>query len=222
MTTHHDDQRGTRGTRRNDHALRVLRVLRLASLLAAAVVLSPAAHAAIGTLPQDTGASGTWQRLLKLQTTASAMHTTAHPDDEHGGVLAMLSRGQGVRLAMLTLTRGESGDNAVGSELFDAVGLLRTEELLVADRYYGVDRQYFTTMIDYGFSKRLDETLEKWGRDNVVRDVVRIIRRDRPFIVISRFQGNQRDGHGNHQAAGLVTQEAFAAAGDPAKFPDQI
>src|SRR5436309_4456809 len=122
-------------------------------------------------LPQDKGAAGTWQRLLKLQTTASAMHTTAHPDDEHGGVLAQLSRGQGARVSLLTLNRGESGDNAIGPELFDAVGLIRTEELLMADRYYGVDRQYFTTVIDYGFSKRLDETLEKGGRDAVPRDV---------------------------------------------------
>jgi LmbE family N-acetylglucosaminyl deacetylase len=150
------------------------------------------------------------------------MHTTAHPDDEHGGVLAMLSRGQGARVSMLTLNRGESGDNAIGSELFDAVGLLRTEELLIADRYYGVDRQYFTTMIDYGFSKRLDETLGKWGRDNVLRDVVRVIRTERPFVLISRFQGNERDGHGNHQAAGLVTVEAFKAAGNAAMFPEQI
>jgi LmbE family N-acetylglucosaminyl deacetylase len=171
---------------------------------------------------QDDGATGAWQKLLKVQTTASAMHTTAHPDDEHGGVLAMLSRGQGARLSLLTLNRGESGDNAVGSELFDAVGLIRTEELLIADRYYGVDRQYFTTMIDYGFSKRLDETLGKWGRENVLRDVVRIIRTDRPFVLIARFQGNERDGHGNHEAAGLMTQEAFKAAAEPTMFPEQV
>src|SRR3954468_10395638 len=199
MTTHHDDQRGTRGTRRNNHALRVLRVLRLTSLLAAAVVLSPPIDAAIGTLPQDTGASGTWQRLLKLQTTASAMHTTAHPDDEHGGVLAQLSRGRGARVSLLTLNRGESGDNAIGPELFDAVGLIRTEELRIAGRYYGLDRQYFTTMVDYGFSKRLEEALVKWGRENVLRDVVAVIRTERPLVVVARFQGNERDGHGNHQ-----------------------
>jgi LmbE family N-acetylglucosaminyl deacetylase len=173
-------------------------------------------------LAQDRGAVGTWQRLLKLQTTASAMHTTAHPDDEHGGVLAQLSRGQGARVALLTLNRGESGDNAIGSELFDAVGLIRTEELLMAGRYYGLDRQYFTTVIDYGFSKRLEEALEKWGRENVLRDVVRIIRIDRPLVLIARFQGNERDGHGNHQAAGLITQQAYAAAGDPTRFPEQI
>lgn len=174
------------------------------------------------TLPQDQGAAGTWQKLLKLRTTASLMHTTAHPDDEHGGMLAMMSRGVGARVALLTLTRGESGDNAIGSELFDGLGLIRTEELLVADRYYGVDRQYFTTAVDFGFSKRLDETLDKWGRENVLRDVVRVIRMDRPLVLISRFQGNPRDGHGNHQAAGLVTREAWKAAGDPNAFPDQI
>src|SRR5437764_5117751 len=178
--------------------------------------------AARGPLPKEAGAPGVWQKLLKLQTTASAMHTTAHPDDEHGGLLAQLSRGRGARVSLLTLNRGESGDNAIGPELFDAVGLIRTEELRIAGRYYGLDRQYFTTVADYGFSKRLEEALVKWGRENVLRDVVRIIRIDRPFVVIARFQGNDRDGHGNHQAAGLITQDAYRVAGDPSVFPDQI
>ncbi len=170
----------------------------------------------------DQGAAGAWQKIVKLQTTASVMHTTAHPDDEHGGVLAMLSRGEGARVSMLTLTRGESGDNAIGPELFDALGLIRTEELLVANRYYGVDRQYFTTAVDYGFSKRLDEALQKWGREDVLREVVRVIRIERPFVIISRFQGTPRDGHGNHETAGLISKEAFVAAADPARFPEQI
>src|SRR5204862_3114095 len=131
-----------------------------------AVIAAVTMAQALEPLPQDRGATGAWQKLLKLQTTASVMHTTAHPDDEHGGVLALLGRGRGARVSMLTLTRGESGDNAIGPELFDAVGLIRTEELLAADRYYGVDTQYFTTAIDYGFSKRLDEALEEWGREN--------------------------------------------------------
>jgi LmbE family N-acetylglucosaminyl deacetylase len=193
----------------------------LAAFVIAAVIL-PAAGARTQMAPPGQGAAAAWKTLLKLQTTASAMHTTAHPDDEHGGMLAAISRGQGARVSLLTLTRGESGDNAIGPELFDAVGLIRTEELLVANRYYGVDRQYFSTMVDYGFSKRLDETLGKWGRENVLRDVVRAIRMERPFVVIARFQGNPRDGHGNHEAAGLITQEAFKAAGDPGVFPDQI
>jgi len=116
------------------------------------------------TLPFDHGAPGAWQKLLKLKTTASALHTTAHPDDEHGGALAMLSRRDGARVALLTLNRGESGDNAIGPQLFDGLGLIRTEELLVSNRYYGVDQQYFSTVIDYGFSKRMEEVLQRWAR----------------------------------------------------------
>jgi LmbE family N-acetylglucosaminyl deacetylase len=188
-------------------------------LLSLALCLSLSAFA---PLPQDVGASGTWHWLQKLATTASAMHTTAHPDDEHGGMLALLSRGGGVRVSLLTLNRGESGDNALGPQLFDGLGLIRTEELALSDQYYGVDRQYFTSVVDYGFSKRLEEAFDKWGREHVLRDVVRIIRTERPLIIVSRFQGNQRDGHGNHQTAGLLTQQAFEAAADPLVFPDQI
>ncbi len=190
--------------------------------LAGCALLAAVTAAGPEPLAQDKGAAGTWQRLLKLRTTASLMHTTAHPDDEHGGMLAVMSRGRGARVSLLTLTRGEAGDNAIGPELFDALGLIRTEELLMADRYYGVDQQYFTTAIDYGFSKRLDEALEKWGRENVLRDMVRVIRIERPFVLVARFQGNERDGHGNHQAAGLLTQEAYRIAGDPNVFPEQI
>jgi len=190
-------------------------------LIAAALAASAAAsHAQAIRPPQDAGAALAWLAILKTRTTASLMHTTAHPDDEHGGMLAMMSRGEGARVSLLTLTRGESGDNAIGSELFDALGLIRTEELLDADAYYGVDRQYFTTVVDYGFSKRLDEALEKWGKERLLRDVVRIIRKERPLVLVARFQGNGRDGHGNHQAAGLITQDAYRAAGDPAMFPE--
>src|SRR3954453_17191131 len=139
-------------------------------------------------LPQDAGAAGTWQRMLKLRTTASVMHTTAHPDDEHGGLLTMLSRRDGPRVSLLTLNRGESGDNAIGPQLFDALGLIRTEELGWAGTYYGLDEQYFTTVVDYGFSKRLDEAFEKWGREDVLRDAVRVIRTTRPWVVLSRFR----------------------------------
>ena len=192
------------------------------ALLVVAALAALSTTAALQEPAQDSGAAGTWHKLLKLRTTASLMHTTAHPDDEHGGMLARASRGEGARVSLLTLNRGESGDNAIGAELFDGLGLIRTEELLVANRYYGVDRQYFTTVIDYGFSKRLEEAFDKWGRDTVLRDVVRIIRMERPFVLVARFQGNERDGHGNHQTAGLITQLAWKAAGDPNMFPEQI
>ena len=173
-------------------------------------------------LPADRGAAGLWQQLMKLQTTASVLYTAAHPDDEQGGTLTYLSRGQGVRTSLLTLNRGEGGANAIGSELFDGLGLIRTEELLVSDRYYGLDDQYFATLIDYGYSKNLDEALRQWGRENVLRDIVRVIRINRPLVLVSRFYGGPRDGHGNHETSGVVTQEAFEAAGDPDRFPDQI
>lgn len=173
-------------------------------------------------LPQDAGAPGAWQKIRKLRTTASLLHTTAHPDDEHGGMLALVSRGEGARTTLLTLNRGEAGDNAIGPELFDALGLIRTEELRVAGRYYGLDEQYFSTAADYGFSKRVDEALDKWGREAVLADMVRVIRQERPLVIVSRFQGTARDGHGQHQAAGLLTQEAFRAAADPKRFPEQL
>ena len=174
------------------------------------------------SLSVDWGAPGLWQRLLRLQTTASVLYTAAHPDDEQGGALTYLSRGQGVRTSLLTLNRGEGGANAIGAELFDGLGLIRTEELLVSDRYYGLDDQYFTKLIDYGYSKNLEEALRQWGRENVLRDVVRVIRINRPLVLVSRFYGSERDGHGNHETSGVVTLEAFTMAGDPDKFPEQI
>ncbi|MEW6323007.1 MAG: PIG-L family deacetylase [Acidobacteriota bacterium] len=193
---------------------------RICALIACMALLASAPASQTPSL--ERGAAGAWQALLKVRTTASVMHTTAHPDDEQGGVLARLSRHDGARVTLATLTRGEAGDNAIGSELFDALGLIRTEELSLANRYYGVDQQYFTTVVDYGFSKRLEEAFDKWGRDAVLRDLVRIIRVERPWVLISRFQGAARDGHGNHQAAGLLTRMAFEAAGDPSRFPDQL
>jgi LmbE family N-acetylglucosaminyl deacetylase len=191
-------------------------------LLITTILLAAVAFPQSQVVPRYEGAADVWQKMLKLRTTVSVMHITAHPDDEHGGVLTKLSRGDGARVTLLTLNRGESGDNAIGPQLFDALGLIRTEELLVSNRYYGVDQQYFTTVVDYGFSKLLEEALGKWGRETVLRDVIRIIRMERPTIILSRFQGTDRDGHGNHQAAGLMAQEAFMAAGDPTRYPEQL
>ena len=158
--------------------------------------------AQVQEVKENEGAAAAWRALIRLRTTASVVHTTAHPDDEDGALLAWLSRNQGVRTGLLTLNRGEGGANAIGPELYDALGIVRTEELLAAGRYYGVD-QMFTRVADFGFSKRMDETLEHWGRDNVLRDVVRAIRMYRPDVIVSRFHGKPRDGHGNHQTAGL-------------------
>lgn len=173
-------------------------------------------------LPQDHGASGVWQRLLKLRTIASVLFTQAHPDDEHADVVTWASRGKGYRTALLSLNRGESGANVLGGEAFDHLGLLRTEEFLLAGAYYGLDDLYFTRLADYGYSKNVTETYNKWGKENILREIVRVIRLNRPLVIVSRFHGSARDGHGNHQAAGEITQQAFVMAGDPTAFPELI
>jgi len=160
--------------------------------------------------------------LRKLHTTARLLHTDAHPDDEDGGMLALESRGKGVEAMLLTLNRGEGGQNKIGSNLFDELGELRTLELLAADSYYGVE-QRFTRVADFGFSKTPEETFQKWhGHDIPLGDMVRVIRTFRPDVIVSRFQGSSRDGHGHHQAAGILSVEAFHAAADPKRFPEQI
>jgi LmbE family N-acetylglucosaminyl deacetylase len=169
----------------------------------------------------DRGTAALWQSLKKLHTRASLIMVTAHPDDEDGGMLAYESRGQGARVALLTLNRGEGGANVMSANYFDGLGLVRTEELLAAGRYYGVD-QYWTRVVDYGFSKTKAESIAKWTHDRVLYDVVRVVRMTRPLVVTSVFVGGPTDGHGNHQTAGAMAQEVFKAAGDPNVFPDQI
>lgn len=169
----------------------------------------------------NRGSTALWQSLKKLHTRASLIMVTAHPDDEDGGMLAYESRGRGARVALLTLNRGEGGANVMSPDYFDALGLVRSTELLQADRYYGVD-QYWTRVIDYGFSKTKAESIGKWTHDRVLADVVRVVRMVRPLVITSVFVGGPSDGHGNHQTAGAMAQEVFKAAGDPNAFPDQI
>ncbi len=185
-------------------------------------VLAFPAAVAEERLDPDRGAMGAWQRILKLGTTASLLHVTAHPDDENSGMLTLASRGWGARTALLSLNRGEAGANAIGPELFDGLGLIRTRELVLAGRYYGLDDLYFTTAVDYGYSKTVEEAYRSWDREAVLEDMVRVIRLNRPLVVVARFHGSRRDGHGHHHASGLLTPEAVAAAADPARFPRQI
>jgi LmbE family N-acetylglucosaminyl deacetylase len=173
-------------------------------------------------LPQETGAAGLNLMLRKLQTTGRLMQVTAHPDDEDGGMLTLEARGKGVSTLLMSLTRGEGGQNKLGSNLFDALGVLRTLELLAADRYYGVE-QRFSRVADFGYSKTPEETFQKWqGHDIALADIVRVIRTFRPDVLVARFSGTDRDGHGHHQASAILTKEAFRAAADPQRFPEQI
>src|SRR5581483_5004812 len=173
-------------------------------------------------LPQDTGGSGLKLELRRLQNTGRLMMVVAHPDDEDGGLLTLESRGKGVQTLLLTLTRGEGGQNKTGDTFSDELGVLRTLELLAADRYYGVE-QRFTHVADFGYSKTPEETFQKWGGHDVpLSDIVRVIRQFRPDVLIARFSGTDRDGHGHHQASAILTKEAFRAAADPNRFPEHI
>jgi len=176
----------------------------------------------VAPLPQDSGVAGLKEMLLRLHTTARLIEIVAHPDDEDGGVLTLESRGRGDTVLLLTLNRGEGGQNKIGSNLFDVLGVLRTLELTASDQYYGVE-QRFTRVADFGYSKTPEETFEKWqGHDIALGDMVRVIRGFRPDVLVARFSGTDRDGHGHHQASSILTREAFRAAADPDRFPEQI
>src|SRR5262245_57119117 len=194
------------------------------ALLCACMILLMAGSSQSDTrpLPQDQGAVHLYQLLTKLKTTARLMQVVAHPDDEDGGMLTLESRGRGVTSLLFTVTRGEGGQNKFGAETSDELGILRTLELLEADKYYGVE-QRFSRVVDFGFSKTAEETFNKWhGHDIALADLVRAIRVFRPDVLTSRFSGTPRDGHGNHEASGVLTREAFRAAADPNRSPEQI
>jgi LmbE family N-acetylglucosaminyl deacetylase len=173
-------------------------------------------------LPQDQGMAGLRLKSLRLGTTARLMQAVAHPDDEDGGMLTLEARGRGVSTLLMTLNRGEGGQNKIGSNLSDVLGVLRAEELLASDQYYGVQER-FSRVADFGFSKSAEETFQKWGgHDTALADMVRVIRTFRPDVLVARFSGTERDGHGHHQASSILAREAFRAAADPKRFPEQI
>jgi LmbE family N-acetylglucosaminyl deacetylase len=161
------------------------------------------------------------QAIKRLGVVGSVLHTGAHPDDEDSGLLAYLARGRQVRTAYLSLTRGDGGQNVIGPELNEALGVIRTDELLAARRLDGA-QQFFSRAFDFGFSKSRTETLSKWDREGVLGDMVRVIRTFRPLVIVSAWSGTPNDGHGHHQSAGLLTQEAYRVAADPSRFPEQI
>ncbi len=167
----------------------------------------------------DRGAAGLGQMIKRIGNTKRVMHIGAHPDDEDSDMLAYLARKENARTVYLSLTRGDGGQNVIGPELFEALGVIRTEELLQARTLDGAE-QMFTRAFDYGFSKTLDEAKAKWDIETIKCDVVKAIRTFRPQVVIPRFGGTPNDGHGQHQYAGYITPIAVRAASDPTQCKD--
>ena len=159
--------------------------------------------------------------IEKLAVVGSALYIAAHPDDENTAMLAWLAQGRKVRTAYLSLTRGDGGQNLIGTEQGDVLGVIRTEELLAARAIDGAE-QFFTRAVDFGFSKGPEETLRFWGRDEILSDIVWVIRSFRPDVIVTRFPPNGDGGHGHHTASAMLAAEAFTAAADPKRFPDQL
>ena len=169
----------------------------------------------------DKGASVLVRQLKRLQTTASVLHIGAHPDDEDSALVAYHARSMNARTAYLSITRGSGGQNIIGSEQSDALGVIRTEELLQARNLDGAE-QYFTSAKDYGFSKHNNEVVKFWPENMVLRDIVRTIREFRPDVIVSRWNGTMSDGHGHHQYSGYIIPLAIEAAADSSRYPEQI
>ena len=174
----------------------------------------------VGRAAEPMTAQTALRELRGFRETGSVLYVAAHPDDENTQLIAYLARGRGYRTAYLSLTRGDGGQNVIGPELFEELGVIRTQELLAARRLDG-GRQFFTRAIDFGYSKNPEETLRIWDRNGVVSDIVRVIRTFRPDVVITRFSP-QGGGHGHHTASAILAIEAFKLAGDPKAFPEQI
>ena len=192
-----------------------------ALLLACAALAAALPRPAAAQQPPRSGLVDAALRLRQLDGVKRVLMIGAHPDDEDSALLAALARGHGAETAYLSVTRGDGGQNLIGPELSERLGIVRTGELEAARALDG-GRQFFTRAIDYGFSKSADEAFLHWPREEALRDVVWVIRTFRPQVIVSVFAGTTADGHGQHQAAGLLAIEAFDAAADPARFPDQL
>ncbi len=195
-------------------------VYRLLTTLAAVSLGSGVWAQSNQPLPYDEGALGLAFALRKLPVTGSFLHVTAHPDDEDNPLFVMLGRGRGLRTGLLTLTRGDGGQNEIGPELFEALGVIRTGELMALHRYDGAE-QFFTRAYEFGYSFSVDETLQRWGKEEILADVVRVVRKFRPDVIVTLPRAGEGGGQ-HHQTSAILAAEAFRAAADPARFPEQI
>ncbi|MEP7277182.1 MAG: PIG-L family deacetylase [Bacteroidota bacterium] len=190
-------------------------------LLFLLVVIMGAGRPAFAQAPQVLSSSDILLGLKKLDVLGSVLYVGAHPDDENTRLLAWLSKERLYRTGYLSLTRGDGGQNLIGNEQGIELGLVRTQELLAARRIDGAE-QFFSRAYDFGFSKRTDEALQKWDKEKILSDVVWVIRKFRPDVIITRFPQDSRAGHGHHSASAVLAVEAYTAAADPSRFPEQL
>jgi LmbE family N-acetylglucosaminyl deacetylase len=193
----------------------------LSSLILLAILVGvPRAQMRVVPVDEQQGHVALGLAIRHLSNVGIFMHTTAHPDDENNGLLVMLNRGQGYRTALATATRGNGGQNEIGPEIFEALGVLRTGELAALHRFDGAE-QYFTRAVDFGYSFSIEETYEKWGREEITADYVRLIRTIRPDVIITLPPTGNAGGQ-HHMASANITRDAYKLAGDPTKFPEQL
>jgi len=176
---------------------------------------------AMALVPRRPDAAEIQLALKKLQVLGSVLYVAAHPDDENTRLMAWLVNGRLADTAYLSMTRGDGGQNLIGPEIGDLLGVIRSQELLAARRIDG-GRQFFTRAIDFGFSKSPEETLRIWNREQVLADTVRIFRQFQPDVVITRFPTTGRETHGHHTSSAWIARDAMAASGDPKRFPEQL
>ena len=177
--------------------------------------------AAQAQFPEKESSSELYHELLKASNTASILYMAAHPDDENTRLISYFENNLHARTAYLSLTRGDGGQNLIGTEIGSAIGILRTQELLAARDIDGGE-QFFTRAVDFGYSKSADESFDKWGRENILRDAVWVIRKFRPDVIVTRFPPTNNAGHGHHEASAIVAEEVFDMAADPNAFPEQL
>ncbi len=197
-----------------------MHVRRHSGALTLALALATTTSLAGQLAPPSNGGMVELDRLLQqLAENRRVLLIAAHPDDEDTALLSLLSRGYGARAAYLALSRGEGGQNLIGPELGRQLGIIRSRELLAARELDGAE-QFFTRAYDFGYTRSLDETSGLWLPDSILKDVVRVVRSFKPHVIVSTFSGTARDGHGQHQAAGVAARAAFDAAGDASRFPE--
>src|SRR5690349_11214974 len=176
---------------------------------------------AIGQAPPSWTSAEMYQALRKLNVLGSVLYVAAHPDDENTRLIAYLSKDRLYRTGYLSMTRGDGGQNLIGDEQGIELGLIRTQELLAARRIDGAE-QFFSRAFDFGYSKSPEETFTKWDREKILSDVVWVIRKFQPDVIITRFPTTGEGGHGQHTASAILANEAFKAAADPRRFPEQL